>query len=73
MPLTKGESIVIEPNEEHFIRRLGGAVVVHWDKLSADMQELLVQQAADMLDPHPIVQADFQIKEFIRKHKGGDK
>lgn len=70
--MTEGKLIKYNPDEEHFLRKIAGAVIVHWDKLSDELQELLVQQAADMLDRESMVQADFQIKEFISAHKGGD-
>jgi hypothetical protein len=72
LPRARGESIHYEEGEEHFLRRLGGAVIVHWDSIPADLQDLLIEQAADMADSHMMVQGSFQIGQFIKAHKGGD-
>ena len=68
----KPTAIKYQDADEHFLRRLGGAVIVHWDSLPADLQNTLVKQAAVMVDKTPIVQAEFQIEEFVKAHKGGD-
>ena len=72
MQTTQGQTIKCSENEEHFLRRLGGAVLVHWEALLPEMQELLIQQAADMADRHPMTTGDAQLREFIAAHKGGD-
>jgi hypothetical protein len=72
MPTAQGQTIKYTEDDEHVLRRLGGAVIVHWEALSTAMQELLIQQAADMTDRHPMPSGDLQIREFIDAHKGGD-
>jgi hypothetical protein len=70
--LTKGAAIKCNGNDEHFLRRLGGAVIVHWDELPKGTRDLLIEQAALMLDRTQIVGATFEIEQFIDAHKGGD-
>ncbi|RYG31893.1 MAG: hypothetical protein EON93_12175 [Burkholderiales bacterium] len=58
-------------DEEHILRRLGGAVVALFDTLPEDIQELLVEQATHMIDRHQTVQLKQQIENFIAKKAGG--
>lgn len=39
-----------KPVDEHLLRRLGQAVVLHWDELPDDLQDLLIDQAEVVLD-----------------------
>jgi hypothetical protein len=68
----KPNTIKCDHSEEHFLRRLGGAVVVHWDNLPEDLKTTLVKQAAVMVDRTVIVQAEYQIEKFAEDHSGGD-
>lgn len=70
---SQGSFIECSADEEHFLRRLGGALIVHWDHFSPSVQEALIQQAADMADRHPMVQVETQIREFIAHHNGGNR
>jgi hypothetical protein len=67
-----GQAINYSIDDEHILRRLGGAIIVLWDRVPDALKEELVQQAADMVDRTVIVQADFEIKKFIDIHRGGD-
>jgi hypothetical protein len=67
-----GQHIKYTTEEEHILRKIGGAIIVLWETLDPNLQEIIVQQAADMSDRDVIVQGDFQIREFIKAHKGGD-
>lgn len=56
--------------DEHLLRRLGQAVVLHWDELPDALQDLLIDQAEAVLDreadaPHEAA----QIETFIRSVK----
>jgi hypothetical protein len=56
--------------DEHVLRRLGQALVLHWDELPDTLQDLFIDQAAAVLDreeekPH----AGSDIETFIRKVK----
>lgn len=54
-------------DEEHILRRLGGAVIVQFANLPKAIQELLVEQATFMHDRHETVQLKQQIEAFIEK------
>ena len=71
--LTKGAHIDYDEHDERILRRLGGALIVQWDQVPQKLRDLIIQQAADMVDRMPLgSQGDFQIEEFIKAHKGGD-
>lgn len=57
--------------DEHILRRLAGALLLHWDELSDDLQDLLIDQAAVVDDretaPHDVT----DIEGFIRSVKIG--
>ena len=53
-------SIRHEPGEEHILRRLGGAVIVHWAGLPEAMRDVLVNQASAMSDREAALIAEFR-------------
>jgi hypothetical protein len=65
----KGQHIDCEQDEEHILRRLGGAVVVLWDRLPDNTRSKILAQATQMHDRHPAVQLGEQIEEFIQRYK----
>jgi hypothetical protein len=56
-------------SDEHLVRRLGKAVVVQWDRLPEDVQDLLLKQAVLMHDRHRALQLRQKIKTFIAQWK----
>jgi hypothetical protein len=66
---TKGQHINCEQDEEHILRRLGGAVVVLWDKLPENARSKILAQATQMHDGHQIVELGEQIEGFIERYK----
>lgn len=54
------------PEDEHVLRRLGGAVVAQWGALSPGVRDLLVRQATLMHDGDANTGLEFQIQKFIR-------
>jgi hypothetical protein len=56
-------------SSEHLLRRLGSALVMHWDVLPDDLQDLLLDQAVLVEDrdvaPHTVE----DIQEFVRTAK----
>lgn len=54
-------------DEEHILRRLGGAVIAQFANLPPNIRELLVEQATFMHDRHQTVQLKEQIEAFIEK------
>ena len=53
--------------DEHLLRRLGQAVVLQWDELPDDLQDVLIDQAAAVLDREEAAAHDAsQLETFIR-------
>jgi hypothetical protein len=55
--------------QEHLLRRLGGALVLQWDALPDDLQDLLIDQAAMVEDRDERAVATRDIESFIRTVK----
>ena len=55
--------------DEHLLRRLGQALVLQWDELPDDLQDVLIDQAALVLDRDDAPHAPAQIENFIRSVK----
>lgn len=55
--------------EEHLLRRLGSALVLQWDVLPDDLQDLIIDQAALVDDRDPAPHEVSDIETFIRKAK----
>jgi hypothetical protein len=55
--------------QEHLLRRLGQAVVLHWDELPDDLQDLLIDQASVVQDRDEGVHEATDIETFIRSVK----
>ncbi len=57
--------------QEHFLRRLASAVILHWDELPDAVQDLLIDQAAIVDDRHDAPHARENIENFLRSAKIG--
>jgi hypothetical protein len=55
--------------QEALLRRLGQAVVLHWDQLPDDVQDLLIDQAAIVQDRDDTAHEAGDIESFIRSVK----
>ncbi len=56
--------------DEHLLRRLGQALVLHWDELPDNLQDLFIDQAEAVLDREPDkTHAGADIESFIRSVK----
>ena len=56
--------------DEHLLRRLGQAVVLQWDELPDELQDVLIDQAAAVLDRDEDAPHDAsQLETFIRSAK----
>jgi len=53
--------------QEPLLRRLGAAVVLHWDTLPDDLQDLLIDQAVAVDDADAVPVASSDIENFVRK------
>ncbi|WP_271612930.1 hypothetical protein [Bradyrhizobium sp. CCBAU 21362] len=58
-----------DPSDEGLVRRLGCALVMHWDALSAEQQKLFLDQAVMTVDRDETVQLEQQLQIFIQKRK----
>jgi hypothetical protein len=67
--MLKAQDLNCSIDNEHILRRLGGATVVLWDCLPKDARALIREQAIFMHDRHQTVQIAQQIDMFIEKHK----
>lgn len=55
--------------QEHLLRRLGGALVLQWDALPDNLQDLIIDQAALVEDRDPAPHDVGDIENFIRTAK----
>lgn len=55
--------------QEHLLRRLGQAVVLHWDELPDALQDLLIDQAAVVSDREDGAHEAADVESFIRSVK----
>lgn len=54
---------------EHLLRRLGSALVLQWDALPDDLQDLLIDQAARVEDRDEAPHALDDLERFVRTVK----
>lgn len=66
-PQVVPRSLKYRETQEHLVRRLGAAVVLQWDELSDEMQDLLIDQAVVVEDGEP--SDSREIESFIRSVK----
>ena len=57
-------------DQEHILRRLGGAVVAQWDALPTEVQDLILMQAPLIYDRDECSQVYQDIDAFIQVHQG---
>jgi hypothetical protein len=55
--------------DEHLLRRLGQAVVLQWDELPNDLQDVLIDQAAAVQDRDEAAHDASRLETFIRSVK----
>lgn len=66
MPLT----LKYKDSDEHLLRRLGQAVVLQWDELPDALQDVLIDQAAAVLDRDEAPHDASRLETFIRSTRG---
>ena len=69
MVKVEGQAISYSREDEHILRRLGGAVAVQWGSLPEAVQELILKQAIHMSDRAETHEVEEQIKAFIAAHQ----
>lgn len=55
--------------DEHLLRRLAGALVLQWDQLPDELQDLIIDQAAAVDDRDEAPHEASDIESFIRNVK----
>ncbi|HYD74326.1 MAG TPA: hypothetical protein VEF55_14410 [Candidatus Binatia bacterium] len=68
-PQPESKTVRYRPEQEHVLRRLGEALVVQWDAVPDELQDLLIDQAALVDDREDAPHATGDIESFIRGAK----
>lgn len=68
-PQVAQKTLKYRERDEHLLRRLGGALVLQWDELSDDMQDLIIDQAVAVDDRDPAPHERGDIESFVRTVK----
>lgn len=68
-PRAEPRALKYRPADEHVLRRLGSAMVMHWDALPDTLQDLIIDQAALADDREDAAHAQSDIETFIRGAK----
>ncbi|MGE0740591.1 MAG: hypothetical protein AB7O98_04550 [Hyphomonadaceae bacterium] len=55
--------------QEHFLRRIASGLVLHWDALPDELQDIIVDQAAQVEDRDPAPHEPRDIENFVRGAK----
>jgi len=58
-----------QDSDEHLLRRLGQALVLQWDELPDQLQDVLIDQAAGVVDREDAAHGAEEIERFIRSVK----
>jgi transcriptional regulator with XRE-family HTH domain len=67
---TRATALDYTADEEHLLRRLGGAVIALWGAMPETLQSILLDQATYMADRHETVQLREQLERFVRIQSG---
>ena len=57
-------TLKVKDNQEHLLRRLGQALVLQWEEVSPDLQDVLIDQALIVEDRDPSTQSE--VESFVR-------
>jgi hypothetical protein len=68
-PQVVAKTVKYRADQEHVLRRLGGALVLQWDALPEELQDLIVDQAAAVDDREDAPHESGDIENFIRSAK----
>lgn len=66
-PMALALTLKYKESDEHLLRRLGQALVLQWDELPDNLQDVLIDQAAGVEDRDEATASD--IESFIRNVK----
>jgi hypothetical protein len=65
-PQVELKTLKYREHQEHLLRRLGSALVLHWDQLPDELQDLIIDQAAAVEDRDPAPHEASDIESFVR-------
>jgi hypothetical protein len=65
-PQVVQKTVKYREQQEHLLRRLGGALVLQWDALPDALQDLIIDQAAIVDDREDAPHEGGDIENFIR-------
>jgi hypothetical protein len=68
-PAVIQKTLKYREKDEHLVRRLGAALVLQWDQLTDEMQDLIIDQAAAVDDRDPAAHEASDIEGFVRNVK----
>ncbi|GAM98088.1 hypothetical protein U91I_01718 [alpha proteobacterium U9-1i] len=68
-PQVLGKTLKYKEAQEHLLRRLGVAMVMQWDALPDELQDLIIDQAAVVEDREDAPHDVGDIENFIRAAK----
>jgi len=68
-PMAMAVTLKYREADEHLLRRLGQALVLQWDELSDELQDVLIDQAAGVEDRDEAAHGADEIQNFIRSVK----
>ncbi|MDX2275261.1 MAG: hypothetical protein NW206_07390 [Hyphomonadaceae bacterium] len=66
-PRALAVTLRLKDKHEHLLRRLGQAMVLHWDELSPQLQDVLIDQAVLVDDREAATQSE--VETFVRSVK----
>jgi hypothetical protein len=69
----RDELAALGKEEEHVLRCLGAAVIMHWNELPANIQRELFEHAISMGELRHTAALKRQIVRFLHKHEDGDR
>jgi hypothetical protein len=65
-PMAMALTLKYQDSDEHLLRRLGQALVLQWDELPDNLQDVLIDQAAAVEDREDGPHGAEEIERFIR-------
>ena len=64
--------VALAEEEEHVLRCLGEAIIMHWNDLPTNIQRDLFDHAISVGEPRQTAQLKGQIARFLHRHKNDE-
>lgn len=68
-PRAMAITLKYKESDEHLLRRLGQALVLHWDELPNELQDVLIDQATLVHDREEAPHDAVHVENFVRSVK----